>query len=103
MLFWKNMYKTMNEKNVYLIYKVHMKEVHRYENDLSAKEKTEIQSSWIQSKNEYSRRKKSFSCKTCKRKKEIISIGRIYVAFFKHESGCIASTLCFLYKEGRVT
>ena len=46
------------------------KEVDIYENDVSAEEETEIQSAWIQSKDEDSRRKKS-----------IISVGRIYVAF----------------------
>ena len=59
-----------------------VKEVHRNENDISAEKKTEVQSSWIQSQNEDERRKKSYSCKKSKRQKEIISIGRIYVAFF---------------------
>ena len=53
----------------------------RYENDISAKEKISCESSWIQSKNEHSRRKKSFSCQKSKRKKTVISIGRINVAF----------------------
>lgn len=44
-----------------------VKEVHRDENDISAEEKTEIQSSWIQSQNENKRRKKSDSCKKSKR------------------------------------
>ena len=35
----------------------------------------------IQSKNEYSWRKKSFSSQKIKRKKAVISVGRIYVAF----------------------
>ena len=56
--------------------------MHRYENDLSTQKETEIQSSWIQKKNEYSGREKSISSKTCKRKKEIISIGRSFVAYF---------------------
>ncbi len=38
------------------------KEVDIYENDVSAEEETEIQSAWIQSKDEDSRRKKS-ACK----------------------------------------
>ena len=37
----------------YIYVKVFKKEVHRYENDLSAQKKTEIQSSRIQKKNEY--------------------------------------------------
>ena len=54
----------------------------RHENDLSAKEKIQSKSSWIQSQNEYSWRKKSNSSKKIKRKKEIVCLGRIYVAFF---------------------
>ena len=57
------------------------KEVDIYENDIPAKEKTESKSSWFQIKNEHSRWKKSTCCKKSKRKKEIISVGRIYVAF----------------------
>jgi len=45
-----------------------------YEDDVSAKEETEIQSSWFQSQNEPSRRKKSFSCQKSKRKSKIISL-----------------------------
>jgi len=52
-----------------------------YENDISAEETFQSESSRFQSKNEYSRRKKSFSSQKIKRKKEIISVGRIYVAF----------------------
>ena len=52
-----------------------------YEDDISAEEKIQIQSSWIQSKNEYRKRKKSSCCKKSKRKKSIVSIGRRYVAF----------------------
>ena len=51
------------------------------ENDISAKEKIQSKSSRIQSKNEHTRRKKSFSCQKSKRKKTVISLGRIYVAF----------------------
>ena len=79
MLFFQLMFKKCLP---YINIKVYEKEVHRYENDLSAQKETEIQSSWIQKKNEYSGRKKSNRSKTCKRKKEIISIGRKYVAFF---------------------
>ena len=57
------------------------KEVDIYENDVSAEEETEIQSAWIQSKDEDSRRKKSACKQKSKRKKSIISVGRIYVAF----------------------
>ena len=41
-----------------------------------------FQGSRFQSQNEYSRWKKSFSSKTCKRKKEIIRIGHSNVTFF---------------------
>jgi len=54
----------------------------RYENDLSAKEKVQSESSRIQSQNENGWRKKSVSSKKIKRKKKIVSVGRIYVAFF---------------------
>ena len=51
------------------------------ENDISAKETFHSESSWIQSKNEHGRRKKSSRSQKSKRKKKIISVGRIYVAF----------------------
>jgi len=52
-----------------------------YENDISAEEKTARESSWIPFQNEHCWWKKSFSSKKSKRKKEIIRIGRMYVAF----------------------
>ena len=51
------------------------------ENDISAEEAFQSKSSWIQSKNEHGRRKKSSGSQKSKRKKKIISVGRIYVAF----------------------
>ena len=45
-----------------------------YEDDISAKEKTEKQSAWLQGQNEHTGRKESFSGKTCQRKKEIIRV-----------------------------
>ena len=51
------------------------------ENDISAEEKIQSESSRIQSKNEHCRRKKSTCCQKIKRKKKIISIGRRCVAF----------------------
>ena len=60
---------------------VRKEEVPGYENDISAEKEIQIKSSWIQSENEYSRRKKSLSCKKSKRKKSIVSIGRRFVAF----------------------
>lgn len=45
-----------------------------YENDISAKEEIQSESSRIPRKNEYKGWKKSFSCKKIKRKKKIISI-----------------------------
>lgn len=54
----------------------------RDENDVSAEEKVQSKGSRIQSKNEYCWRKKSISSQKIKRKKEVISVGRIYVAFF---------------------
>lgn len=52
------------------------------ENDISAKEEIQSKSSRIQSQNEYTWRKKSVSSEKIKGKKEIVSVGRIYVAFF---------------------
>jgi len=52
-----------------------------YENDISAEKAFQSESSWIQSENEDCGRKKSYSSQKIKRKKEIISVGRIYVAF----------------------
>ena len=52
-----------------------------YENDISAEKAFQSKGSWIPRKNEYSGRKKSVSSQKIKRKKEIISVGRIYVAF----------------------
>lgn len=52
-----------------------------YENDISAEEKIQIKSSRIQSQNEYGWRKKSISSQKIKGKKEIIRLGRIYVAY----------------------
>ena len=52
-----------------------------YENDISAKEAFQSESSWFQSENEYTGRKKGFSSQKVKRKKKIISVGRKYVAF----------------------
>ena len=57
------------------------KEVPDNENDISAEETFQSEGSRIQSKNEYSWRKKSFSSQKIKRKKAVISVGRIYVAF----------------------
>lgn len=60
-----------------------------YEDDISAKEKTEKQSAWLQGQNEHTGRKESFSGKTCQRKKEIIRIiyRSHYVAFFFYVHG----------------
>ena len=51
------------------------------EDDISAEETFKIKSSRFQSKNEHTGRKKSISCQKSKRKKTVISLGRIYVAF----------------------
>ena len=49
---------------------------------------TEIKSSWLQSKNEQRRWKKSTCKQKSKRKKEIISLGRIYCdLFFYNKTG----------------
>ena len=53
-----------------------------YEDDISAEEEIQIQSTRISGENENGRRKKSISCKKSKGKKSIDSIGRRYVAFF---------------------
>lgn len=65
------------------------------ENDISAKETFQSESSWIQSKNEHGRRKKSFGRKKSKRKKEIISLGHMFCGLFflsgiADGSGCLA-------------
>ena len=52
------------------------------EDDISAEEEIQIKSSRIQSQNEYGWRKKSISSQKIKGKKEIIRLGRIYVAYF---------------------
>ena len=67
--------------NTLIIKYVSQREVYGDEDDISAEEEIKIQGSWFQSKNEHSRRKKSFSCQKSKRKKTVISLGRIYVAF----------------------
>ncbi len=69
------------KKILIAIYMVRRRRCPRHENDISAKEKIPCKGSWIQSKNEYSRRKKSISCQKSKRKKTVISIGRMNVAF----------------------
>ena len=56
--------------------------VPRYEDDISAEDKTESKSSWLQIQNEYSWWKKSIGCQKSKRKKTVIRLGRIYVAFY---------------------
>ena len=46
----------------------------KYENDVSAEEQTEIESSWLQGENELPRGKKSLSCKKGKGKIQIVGI-----------------------------
>ena len=62
-------------------YSLIYKEVDIDEDDVPAKEETEIQGSWIQIQNEHQRWKKSTCKQKSERKKSIISVGRIYVAF----------------------
>ena len=50
------------------------------------KKETEIKSSWLQSKNEQRRWKKSTCKQKSKRKKEIISLGRIYCGLFFYKN-----------------
>jgi hypothetical protein len=52
-----------------------------HEDDISAKEKTKSQGSWIQKQNEYSGRKKGFGFQKIKGKKKIISLDRRNVVF----------------------
>jgi hypothetical protein len=61
--------------------KLELKEVLENENDIPTEKAVQIQSARIQKENEHSRRQKSFSSQKIKRKKKIISIGRIFVAF----------------------
>ena len=81
-VFWVKMRKNLLIiVNTLIIKYVSQREVYGDEDDISAEEEIKIQSSWFQSKNEHSRRKKSISCQKSKRKKTVISLGRIYVAF----------------------
>lgn len=65
-----------------------IREVDINEDDIPAKEETEIKSSWLQSKNENRRRKKSTRKQKSKRKKGIISLGRMYCdLFFYNKTG----------------
>jgi hypothetical protein len=52
-----------------------------YENDISAQKAFQSKGPRFQSKDEYTGRKKSSGSQKIKGKKEIISVGRIYVAF----------------------
>lgn len=51
------------------------------EDDIPTKKETAGEGSRFQTENENCRRKKSIGCKEIKRKKEIVSIGHIYVVF----------------------
>jgi hypothetical protein len=51
------------------------------EDDISAEEENQGESSWVQGKDEHTGWKKSTCCQKSKRKKEDISLGRIFVAF----------------------
>lgn len=64
------------------------------EDDISAKKEIQSKSSWIQSKNENSRRKKSIGCQKSKRKKAIISLGRIYCGLFFYNYGVLGVKEC---------
>ncbi len=61
-------------------------EVDTHEDDISTKKEIKIQGSWFQSKNEYKRWKKSFSCKKIKRKKKIISVDHIICGLSSYDS-----------------
>ncbi len=52
-----------------------------YENDISAEEALQSKSTRLQGKNEHAGRKKSPGSQKIKRKKEIIRVGRSFVAF----------------------
>ncbi len=52
-----------------------------YEDDISAEEKIQGKSPWIQGKNEHSRRKEGAGRQKSKGKKKVISLGRNFVAF----------------------
>jgi len=69
-----------------LLYKGFEKEVRFHENDISAEKTFPRQGSRIQGEDEYSRRKKGFGGKACKRKKETIRIGHRNVTFFSSYS-----------------
>jgi len=63
-----------------------------YENAISARKKTQIQSSWISGKNEYSRRKKSIICEKSKRKKSIVSVSLLRII----AEGVFESVVCLI-------
>lgn len=52
-----------------------------HENDISAQKEVPCEGSWLPCKNEYKRWKKSIGSQKSKGKKEIISLGRRFVAF----------------------
>ena len=58
-----------------------IKEVFRYEDDISAKEEIQSQGSWVPCQNEHSWRQKGSVRKKSKRKKSVIRLGRRNVAF----------------------
>ena len=69
------------DKYVYIYIRRDWWEVDISENDIPAKKTFQSESSWIPCENEHQRWKKGSCSKKSKRKKSIISVGRIYVAF----------------------
>ena len=70
-----------------------MKEVYRYENDISAKKEIQSQSSWFSEKNENIEWKKGALQKKSKRKKKMVCVTQSVQSHIK----CVAFSS--LYKE----
>ena len=68
-----------------------------YENDISAKEKIQIQSTWIQSENENGKWKKSSFCKESKRKKSVIRVNH-KIGLLQDDSARNPGALQFMMK-----
>ena len=61
------------------------KEVHRYEDDISAEKEIQIQGSRLPRQNEHGIRTQGPLCQKGKRKKGFVSLGRSYVASFSEK------------------
>ena len=79
-----------------------MREVDINEDDIPAEEEAKSKGSWFPCKNEDCRRKKSACKQKIKRKKKIISLGRMYCDLFFYYSiliGLLMSDMVYLMKR----